>query len=289
MKIKIFSPWSSEPIPGGQFSESWVKWDGSLVNPLQLATVELPNAVVALWAMSFAVHNPVVPAYEELTVTQLASFVTGLYRWQFAPVADIFALSALITDPIGTVRFVISTATEFRWTGTFRQQIGEDNQALTNNLGFRDASTNTPILLDSIWNAGDFYTVSVGGNYPLDSVTEWAIWDYVRFDASTSERKKIDNQSPIQTQYINVTTNASSPLNWNFLFCTNIVANTIVTLPLANIKRKIVVKKFNPSIFSVIVNSQWGNLIDWDTQAIISFENTVATFESNWAGRIFIS
>jgi ABC-type Na+ efflux pump permease subunit len=67
-------------------------------------------------------------------------------------VATLADLIAITTDYLGNVRLVRATGTQYRWNGIIRQLVGQDNQALTNNLGNRNATTNTPTITSGVGN-----------------------------------------------------------------------------------------------------------------------------------------
>lgn len=57
--------------------------------------------------------------------------------------------------------------------------------------GTWDASTNTPTLVSSVGNKGDYYVVSVAGNTNLNGITDWKVNDIAAFNGSVWQ--KIDN------------------------------------------------------------------------------------------------
>ena len=60
-----------------------------------------------------------------------------------------------------------------------------------NYKGTWNASTNTPTLVSSVGNKGDYYVVSVAGNTNLNGITDWQVNDWAIFNGSVWE--KVDN------------------------------------------------------------------------------------------------
>lgn len=60
-----------------------------------------------------------------------------------------------------------------------------------NYKGTWNASTNTPTLVSSVGNKGDYYVVSVAGTTNLDGITDWQVNDWAIFNGSVWE--KVDN------------------------------------------------------------------------------------------------
>lgn len=61
--------------------------------------------------------------------------------------------------------------------------------------GTWDASTNTPTLVSSVGNQGDYYVVSVAGNTNLNGITDWQVNDFAVFNGSVWQ--KIDNTDAV--------------------------------------------------------------------------------------------
>jgi hypothetical protein len=64
-----------------------------------------------------------------------------------------------------------------------------------NYKGTWNASTNTPTLVSSVGNKGDYYVVSVSGSTNLNGVTDWVVSDWAVFNGSVWE--KVDNSEVI--------------------------------------------------------------------------------------------
>jgi len=60
-----------------------------------------------------------------------------------------------------------------------------------NYKGTWNASTNTPTLVSSVGNKGDYYVVSVAGTTNLNGITDWQLNDWAIFNGSVWE--KVDN------------------------------------------------------------------------------------------------
>jgi hypothetical protein len=61
--------------------------------------------------------------------------------------------------------------------------------------GTWDASSNTPTLVSSVGNKGDYYVVSVAGSTNLNGITDWKVSDIAVFNGSVWE--KIDNTDAV--------------------------------------------------------------------------------------------
>lgn len=61
--------------------------------------------------------------------------------------------------------------------------------------GTWDASTNTPTLVSSVGNQGDYYVVSVSGNTNLNGITDWVAGDWAIFNGTVWE--KVDNTESV--------------------------------------------------------------------------------------------
>ena len=61
--------------------------------------------------------------------------------------------------------------------------------------GTWDASTNTPTLVSSVGNQGDYYVVSVSGNTNLNGITDWVAGDWAIFNGTVWE--KVDNSESV--------------------------------------------------------------------------------------------
>lgn len=61
--------------------------------------------------------------------------------------------------------------------------------------GTWDASTNTPTLVSSVGNQGDYYYVSVAGTTNLNGITDWQVGDFAVFNGSVWQ--KIDNTDAV--------------------------------------------------------------------------------------------
>ena len=61
--------------------------------------------------------------------------------------------------------------------------------------GTWDASTNTPTLVSSVGNKGDYYVVNVAGSTNLDGITDWQIGDWAIFNGSVWQ--KVDNTDAV--------------------------------------------------------------------------------------------
>lgn len=61
--------------------------------------------------------------------------------------------------------------------------------------GTWDASTNTPTLVSSVGNQGDYYVVSVAGTTNLNGITDWQVNDIAVFNGSVWQ--KIDNTDAV--------------------------------------------------------------------------------------------
>ena len=61
--------------------------------------------------------------------------------------------------------------------------------------GTWDASTNTPTLVSSVGNQGDYYYVSVAGTTHLNGITDWQVGDFAVFNGSIWQ--KIDNTDAV--------------------------------------------------------------------------------------------
>jgi hypothetical protein len=64
-----------------------------------------------------------------------------------------------------------------------------------NYSGVWNASTNTPSLVSSVGNSGDYYIVDVAGSTNLDGISDWNIGDWVIF---STVWQKIDNSEELQ-------------------------------------------------------------------------------------------
>jgi trimeric autotransporter adhesin len=97
-----------------------------------------------------------------------------------------------------------------------------------NYKGSWDASTNTPTLVSSVGNKGDYYVVSVAGNTNLNGITLWSVGDWAVFNGSVWQ--KIDGGSNEAFNSITVTTLTG------YMFANNtspVTAST--TIPVANV------------------------------------------------------
>jgi thiamine pyrophosphokinase len=63
--------------------------------------------------------------------------------------------------------------------------------------GVWDAATNTPTLISSVGNKGDYYIVNVPGNTNLDGITDWEVGDWAIFDGTTWG--KVDNTDAVSS------------------------------------------------------------------------------------------
>lgn len=61
--------------------------------------------------------------------------------------------------------------------------------------GTWNASTNTPTLVSSVGNQGNYYVVSVAGTTNLDGITDWQVGDWATFNGSIWQ--KIDNTDAV--------------------------------------------------------------------------------------------
>lgn len=61
--------------------------------------------------------------------------------------------------------------------------------------GTWDASTNTPTLVSSVGNKGDYYVVNVAGSTNLNGITDWKVNDIAVFNGAVWE--KIDNTDAV--------------------------------------------------------------------------------------------
>ena len=61
--------------------------------------------------------------------------------------------------------------------------------------GTWNASTNTPTLVSSVGNQGDYYVVSVSGNTNLNGITDWVSGDWAIFNGTVWE--KVDNTEAV--------------------------------------------------------------------------------------------
>jgi hypothetical protein len=61
--------------------------------------------------------------------------------------------------------------------------------------GTWDASSNTPTLVSSVGNKGDYYVVSVAGSTNLNGITDWQVSDIAVFNGSVWQ--KIDNTDAV--------------------------------------------------------------------------------------------
>ena len=61
--------------------------------------------------------------------------------------------------------------------------------------GTWDASTNTPTLVSSVGNQGDYYVVSVAGTTNLNGITDWQVNDIAVFNGAVWQ--KIDNTDAV--------------------------------------------------------------------------------------------
>ena len=64
-----------------------------------------------------------------------------------------------------------------------------------NYLGVWNANSNTPQILSSSGNIGDYYKVSIAGNSNIDGIMTWDIGDWIIFNGSTWD--KIDNSETV--------------------------------------------------------------------------------------------
>lgn len=64
-------------------------------------------------------------------------------------------------------------------------------------VGTWNANTNTPTIVSSTGNKGDYYIVSVSGSTTVDGISDWVIGDWLVFNGSTWD--KIDNTDSISS------------------------------------------------------------------------------------------
>jgi hypothetical protein len=104
-----------------------------------------------------------------------------------------------------------------------------------NYKGTWNASTNTPTLVSSVGNKGDYYVVSVAGSTNLDGTTLWGVGDWAVFNGSIWE--KVDAGDTTNVTSLTVTTltgymyaNNTSPVTASLTIPNNGLANSTLTL-----------------------------------------------------------
>ena len=99
----------------------------------------------------------------------------------------------------GIVYLITNTKTQYYWNGSVYVPIiatvgsGSFTTDFTSGIGW-DASTNTPEVISSTGNTGDFAIVSVSGVTEIDGISSWGVDDYIWWDSDSNVWRKIDNQ-----------------------------------------------------------------------------------------------
>jgi hypothetical protein len=98
------------------------------------------------------------------------------------------------------------------------KKIFSSNGGSGNGLSYKgnwDADSNSPELVSSVGNPGEYYIVSVAGNTNLNGITDWGIGDWVIFEGGIWQ--KIDNSETGDKNYVHTqaTTSDSWTVNHN--------------------------------------------------------------------------
>jgi hypothetical protein len=84
--------------------------------------------------------------------------------------------------------------------------------------GVWNASTNSPAIVSSVGNKGDYYVVSVAGSTNIDGISDWKIGDWIIFNGTTWD--KVDNTDAVSS--VNGFTGAVSLTTANISEVTNL-------------------------------------------------------------------
>jgi hypothetical protein len=83
---------------------------------------------------------------------------------------------------------------------SFAKKYASSKLGVLDYKGTWDANSNTPQLVDSVGDKGDYYVVSVAGNTNLNGETDWQPGDWVLF--SGTDWQKVDNSQYDTTQQV---------------------------------------------------------------------------------------
>lgn len=171
----------------------------------------------------------------------------------------------------------------------FRFSASTTLQLLQNPLVVTEVVISAPVGITGTVTVAWWGTIDWQPNITLiwsRQVTLRRLWLEWQVSRSASDTPPFD---PI----VRVTTTTHTAVANTQILTENITANTVITLPLADTRRKIRIRVFNPSSFNTIVNAQVGNLIYdssvGDNQIIMNLNGTTLDLESDGLGNIFIS
>ena len=97
-------------------------------------------------------------------------------------------------------------------------------------LGTWDASTNTPTIVSSTGNNGEYYIVNVDGSTNIDGITDWKIGDWIIFNGGTWQKidQSIDfaDGYPLYDARYAKLDGTNSPFTGDVTFNEDIIINT---------------------------------------------------------------